>query len=950
MNDNRPLLMRAGTRLGPYEIVAAIGAGGMGEVYKARDERLARDVAIKLVAAHSTDSTRARERFKREAQAVAALQHPNICTIYDVGETDDGHAFIVMELLQGETLHQRIGRGPMDLNAILEIGPALADALQAAHAAGIVHRDIKPANILLTSRGPKILDFGLVKTDLRVPPGGATASLETRPLLTDAGIAIGTWAYMSPEQLRGEEVDARTDLFSLGLILYEMAAARPAFAGSGAAVGGAILHQQPAPLRTIRADVPDGFEQIVHKALEKDRDLRYQTAADVRADLQRQKRSSDQNAAGLSGAAPLRRSKRALWLSIGAAAALTAAIAAGYRASTRLGATKLTETDTIVLSDFTNTTGDAVFDEALRQGLIVQLKQSPFLHVLPDQRVRRVIAMMGLPPDARLTPAVALDVCKRSSSAAVIEGSIASLANQYVLGLRATDCRSGELLDTQQSQVPGKENILNALSGMARTFRTRVGESLATIQTHDRPLVEATTASIEALKAYSATTAPGFGGCEARIPLLERAVQLDPEFALAHASLVPCYSGTGRRELAIQSATRAYELRQRATDPERFLIEYAYERDVTGDLEKAFQSVTLWAQTYPRDLNAHGLRGGYSAHGTGRYEDVIQSAESALAIDPDFIFAHTESVSANMFLDRFDAAKRALQRAGRIGDSQALALGYYIAVIEHDTGNIERLAARFKDASDLQLLRHAQSLALARVGQLERARALTREAIDATEAVGRRETAAIYEVAAAVWEALYENQSTARQRAATALKMSSSRDVTYAAGFALALAGEAPRSDSLANDLERRFPRDTIVRFTYLPTLRALAATARHEPARAIELLQANVMYELAVPPTAFNFFFGSLYPVYVRAQAYAANRQHKQAAEEFQKMLDHRGLMMQDPAGARALLEKARSLARTNDQVAARTAYEDFLALWKDADPNVPVLVQAQAEYAKLK
>ena len=945
--------MRAGTRLGPYEIVAAIGAGGMGEVYKARDERLARDVAIKLVAAHATDSTRARERFKREAQAVAALQHPNICTIYDVGETDDGRAFIVMELLQGETLQQRIDHGPLDLRTVLDFGAALADALQAAHAAGIVHRDIKPANILLTSRGPKILDFGLAKAD-SVPPGDvAAAQLETRALLTEAGMAIGTLAYMSPEQLRGDEVDARTDLFSFGLVLYEMATGRRAFTGSGAVVGAAILHQQPPSLRTIRPDLPEGFAQVVDKALEKERHLRYQTAADVRADLQRQLRATDQNAAAISGVAtppPHRRrtDRRTLWA--GTAVALAVVMAAGYWVFSRPGTPKLTETDTIVLSDFTNTTGDAVFDEALRQGLIVQLQQSPFLHVLTDQRVRRVTAMMGLPPNARLTPAVALGVCERSSSAAVIEGSIASLGNQYVLGLRATDCRSGEVLDTQQSQVPGKEHVLSALSGMARAFRARVGESLATIQAHEKPLEEATTASIEALKAYSATRAPGFGGCDARIPLLERAVELDPEFALAHASLGPCYSGTGRRELAIKSATRAYQLRQRTTDPERFFIEYAYDRDVTGDLERAFQTVTVWTQTYPRDLNAWGLRGGYSAHGTGRYENVIQSAERALAIDSDFVFAHSQLVSANMFLDRFDAAKRELQRAGPLVDPAALALAYYIALLEHDTGSIERLAARFKDSSDQQLLRHAQSLALARAGQLERARTLGQEAIDATEALGRRETAAIFEAAAAVSEAWSGNQSTATRRAATALKMSSARDVSYAAGFALALAEETTRSESLANDLERRFPTDTVVRFTYVPTLRALAAISGKEPARAIELLQANVPYELAVPPTAFNFFFGSLYPVYVRAQAYAANGQLQQAVAEFQKILDHRGLMMGDPAGARALLEKARALARTGGQMGARAAYDDFLSLWKDADPEVPVLAQARAEYAKLK
>lgn len=933
--------MPIGVKLGAYEVVAKLGEGGMGEVYRARDERLARDVAIKVLAAHSAGSARARERFTREAQAVAALQHPNICTIYDVGETADGQAYIVMELLQGETLQQRIAHGPMDLPAVLEIGAALADALQAAHAAGIVHRDIKPGNVLLTSRGPKILDFGLVKADPRLLPGEA-AEVETRALLTDAGMAVGTVAYMSPEQLRGEEVDSRTDLFSLGLVLYEMAAGRPAFGGSTAVVGAGILHQQPIPLRTIRPDLPEAIEQVVIKALEKDRHLRYQTAADVRADLQRQKRSSDQIAP-----AP-RRSKRVLVA--GTAAALAAVIAAGSWAFSRAGTPKLTETDTIVLSDFTNTTGDAVFDDALRQGLIVQLQQSPFLHILPDQRVRRVLTMMGQPPGARLTPAIGLEVCERSSSAAVIDGSIASLGHEYVLGLRATVCRSGEVLDTQQSQVPRKEDVLGALSGMARAFRERAGESLAMIRAHERPLQEATTGSIEALKAYSATRVPGFGGCEARIPLFERAVELDPEFALAHAALGPCYSGTGRRDLAIRSVTRAYELRQRTTDPERFLIEYAYHRDVTGDLETAFQTATVWTQTYPRDLNGWGLRGGYGAHGTARYEDVIESAERALALDPDFVFGHSESVSANMFLDRFDAAKRAFERAGPSLESRALALGYYIALIEHDTGTIERLAARFKDSSDPQVLRHAESLGLAGIGQLERARTLAQEVIDATQARGRGETAAIYLSAAAVWEAWSGNQSTARRRAATALNLSSARDVSYATGFALAIAGDTVRTDSLATDLERRFPRDTIVRFTYVPTLRALAALARHEPVRAIELLQANIPYERAIPPTAFNFFFGSLYPVFVRGQAYAANGQHRQAVAEFQKILDHRGLMMGDPAAARALLEKARSLAGAGDQLGARAAYQGFLTLWKDADPDVPVLAQAQAEYARLK
>ncbi len=384
--------------------------------------------------------------------------------------------------------------------------------------------------------------------------------------------------------------------------------------------------------------------------------------------------------------------------------------------------------------------------------------------------------------------------------------------------------------------------------------------------------------------------------------------------------------------------------------PERFFIEYAYDRDVTGDLERAFQTVTTWTQTYPRDLNAYGLRSGYSAHGTGRYEDVIDSAQHALAIDPEFGFGLDALVSANMFLDRFDAAKRAFQHAGAAVDSPTLALGYYIAMLEHDTGGMERLVARFKDSPEPQLLRHAQALALARAGQLQRARAFEQEAIDTAEGLGQRETAAMFESTVAVWEAWWGNRATAVEHAAAAISMSSGRDVSYATAFALALAGETRRSQSLADDLERRFPRDTLVRFTYVPTLRALAAIARNEPVRAIELLQANVPYERAVPATAFNFFFGSLYPAYVRGQAYAAKGEHQQAVAEFQKILDHPGLMMGDPAGARALLDKARSLVQAGNPASARAAYQAFLSLWTGADRDVPVLAQAQAEYAKLK
>ena len=670
----------------------------------------------------------------------------------------------------------------------------------------------------------------------------------------------------------------------------------------------------------------------------------------MRADLQRQRRSSGVTTGEVPVAAAVsapHRSKRLNW--VAGAAALAAVSAAGYWSYFTRSTPRLTETDTIVLGDFANTTGDAVFDDALRQGLIVQLQQSPYLHVLPDQNVRRVLTMMGQPLDARLTSAVALEVCQRSTSAAVISGSIASLGNQYVLGLTATDCRSGELLDTQQSQVPGKENVLGALSEMASAFRMRAGESLAMIRTHEKPLQEATTASLEALKAYSAARRAGFG-CTSSIPLLERAVELDPEFALAHASLGVCYSGTGQRQLSLQSATRAYELRQRATDRERFFIEYAYDRDVTGDLEKAFQGVTVWTQTYPRDLDAHGLRGGFSAHGTGRYEDVLASSERALAIDPDFVFAHGEAVSANMFLDRFDAAKRALQRAGAVLDPPALVLGYYIAMLE--TTLRPWIGSRRKSRSRPILISCSTRsrwplLAPDSLGARGRSRekhstlpkdvasAKPRQSTPRRPRCGRRsrETSRRPDSARSRRWVCRTDATSAMRAASRWRSQGTSRDRKRWRTISSASIHATPSSNSRTCRPCARSPR-----------------LARNQPAMAIELLQANVPYERAVPATAFNFFFGSLYPVYVRGQAYAASELPQMAAAEFQKILDHPGLMMGDPAGARARLEKARSLARAGNLSAARTVYEDFLALWKNADLDVPILAQAKAEYSKLQ
>ena len=598
----------------PVQIVSAVGAGGMGEVYRARDTRLEREVAVKVLSRGLTSSEIARERFQREARTIAALHHPHICAIYDVGETPEHQAFIVMEFLQGETLEERLRKGPLDVPVLLETAIALADALAAAHAAGIVHRDIKPANVFLTAWGPKLLDFGVAKTAPRV--AGANSVTQTdaaRPMLTAEGAAVGTLAYMSPEQLRGDEVDARTDVFSLGLVLFQMATGRPAFAGAtGAVVAAAILHEKPQTPSTLRPELTVRFDEIVLKALEKDRTLRYTQAADLRADLQRLKRDTDGTATAAVGRAAPAPARRGLLLLTAGALLAIAAIGGGYlySLSSRRPA-PLTDKETVVLADFANTTGDPVFDGTLRQGLAIQLQQSTFLSLTSDTRIQQLLRLMGQPAGAKLTPAIARDICERMGGGAILDGSIASLGAQYVLGVRATGCRSGEVLGEEQEQVAKKEDVLNALSDIASRLRVRLGESLSTLDEHNRPLPDVSTASLDALKAYSAgLQARGTQGRLAAIEQFKRAVEIDDGFAMAHARLGTAYSIGGELVLGVRHTTRAFELRERATDDEKFFITATYHRQVTGNLEQALQAFDLWAQTYPRTFNyvRSGLR------------------------------------------------------------------------------------------------------------------------------------------------------------------------------------------------------------------------------------------------------------------------------------------------------------------------------------------------------
>ena len=923
-------------------------------MYRATDTRLERVVAIKVLPDGVTASPQTLERFQREARAASALNHPNICTIYDVG-TDP--PFIAMELLEGETLQQRLRRGPMEVPVLVDTAFALADALDAAHSTGIVHRDIKPANIFLTPRGPKMLDFGLAKAAPGPSAIGASdqGTQYVEALLTEPGSTLGTVAYMSPEQIRAQELDARTDVFSFGVVLYEMAAGVQPFRGdSTGSIFDAILNRAPvAPVR-LNPDVPAELERIIDKCLEKDRNLRYQHASDIRTDLQRLKRDVDSGRV-TSRAAPVVTTVTRWQLIVPAAAALLALSVAGYFYLHRTR--PLTDKDTIVLADFDNKTGDPVFDDTLRQGLSVELQQSPFLNLISDRRVQQTLTRMGQPKDARLTAEIAQQVCERTASTMVLEGSIASLGSQYVLGLRARNCSSGSILDQEQIQAPKREDILNSLSAIVRTLRTRLGESRATVERHSTPLAEATTPSLEALKAYSTAVKAITASADypAVIPILQRAVEIDPKFAMAHATLGLTYSTIGESVLAAQSATRAWQLRDRVSDRERFFIDFTYDRQVTGNLEKAYQTLELWLQTYPRGEQPSPLTllGGLSTHGTGRFERAIETSLKEIAVEPDYGSSYGSLAQSYFLLGRFDEAEPALQRATErnIENPLQYLIRYNIAVLKGDKGQMDRISALAKGKPTVDhLVAHAEALALARSGRLQLARQSSSRAMDVALQERQREAAASYQAARAVWEAVSGNVAEASRNAIAALELSNGRDVEYTAGLALALSGDSVRSEPLADDLERRFPEDTFVKFTYVPVLRASSALNHGKPADSVAQLQITLPYELAVNGLNFNhFYLGGLHSAYVRGEALLAAQRYPEAVAEFQKILDHRGMVGADPIGVLAHLQLGRVFVLSGDTIKAKAAYQDFLTLWKDADPDIPILRQAKAEYARL-